>query len=520
MRRTESLVAVPAVLLALGLLAGVQQAAACPFCSAVSLTFDQEIQGSDIALFARLIEPPVKSDFGDGLPEFNLAPSKAKFEITQVLKGAEHLGNTRTFEATYFGDSPVGTEFLVMGIEPPAIVWSSPIQINDRVRKYIVDMLALPERGPERLAFFQQYLEDSDEMLARDAYDEFATTPYEEVKALKPYIDRERLWKWIDDPQVNANRRRLYFTMLGVCGQPEDADRLEAMLKSSDRQQKSGLDALIACYLTLKGPEGVPLIENLYPKNLDAEYVDTYAAIMALRFHGQEGDRIPTARVVAALRHMLDRPQLADLVIPDLARWQDWSVVDQLVELFKTADQESSWVRVPVVNYLRACPLPEAKQRLKELEQIDPDSVRRASSFFPLGAPAGTPGGPAADAKPADEDSGALTPNAGPAALPGAGIADVVGGAQPALVPAAKPAEATSARPAATLPPVRDSGQSKTKADPAGRKTAVPAADSLAASPPAAAGNTWRLVLTLIAVAALGGFLWVYARGTRSRLPA
>ena len=32
---------------------------------------------------------------------------------------------------------------------------------------------------------------------------------------------------------------------------------------------------------------------------------------------------------------MLDRPQLADLVIPDLARWEDWSVMDRLVELFK-----------------------------------------------------------------------------------------------------------------------------------------------------------------------------------------
>ena len=88
---------------------------------------------------------------------------------------------------------------------------------------------------------------------------------------------------------------------------------------------------------------------------------------------------------------MLDRPQLADLVIPDLARWEDWSVMDRLVELFKNANDESSWVRVPVVNYLRACPLPKAKEQIDELAKIDPDTVKRANTFFPLaGAPAGS----------------------------------------------------------------------------------------------------------------------------------
>src|SRR5690606_30755075 len=83
---------------------------------------------------------------------------------------------------------------------------------------------------------------------------------------------------------------------------------------------------------------------------------------------------------------MLDRPELADLVIPDLARWEDWEVMPRLVQLFKEADEKSSWVRVPVINYLRACPLPEAQQYIAELEKVDPDAVRRANTFFPFGA--------------------------------------------------------------------------------------------------------------------------------------
>jgi hypothetical protein len=113
---------------------------------------------------------------------------------------------------------------------------------------------------------------------------------------------------------------------------------------------------------------------------------------------------------------MLDRPQLADLVIPDLARWEDWSVSDRLVELFKKSNEESSWVRVPVINYLRACPLPDAKQKIEELAKIDPESIKRANSFFPLGAAAGADGKAADGTKPADSEKAATDSEAKPSA--------------------------------------------------------------------------------------------------------
>jgi hypothetical protein len=58
---------------------------------------------------------------------------------------------------------------------------------------------------------------------------------------------------------------------------------------------------------------------------------------------------------------------------------------------FKDVNEESNWVRVPVVNYLRACPKPEAKRHIEELKKIDPDAVKRAKTFFPFGG--GSPSG-------------------------------------------------------------------------------------------------------------------------------
>ena len=109
------------------------------------------------------------------------------------------------------------------------------------------------------------------------------------------------------------------------------------------------------------------MIDELFLANQKSPYADTYAAIMAIRFQGTEGDVIPRSALVESLHHVLDRKDLADLVIPDLARWSDWSQIDRLTKLFIEADPENNWVRVPVVNYLRACPEPAAKAGTAEI---------------------------------------------------------------------------------------------------------------------------------------------------------
>jgi hypothetical protein len=383
LRRVIELTGIVGVLVGLA----VQPVKACPFCSAIAQTFTEEIETMDVAVVARLLETPPQEDAFDSSGEL----PKAKFELVEVLKGAEHLKDAKEIEAIYFGSAKKGTLFFIMAVDPPRLAWSTPMSLTPRAHKYLQRVVQLPtdyaksaEAYASRLEFFMGHLEDEDEMLARDSYDEFARAPYDAVIALKPKMNHDQVVEWIKDTDIPATRRRLYLTMLGVCGGPEDLPLLEEMLRSSDRKQKAGLDALLGCYLTLKGAGGMELVEDLFIKNEQADYADTYAAIMALRFHGTEGNVIPQQRILEGFRLMLDRPKLADLVIPDLARWEDWESLPRLVKLFKESDEKTSWVRVPVINYLRACPLPEAEQRIKELEEIDPVAVRRATTFFPL----------------------------------------------------------------------------------------------------------------------------------------
>lgn len=381
---------------------------ACPFCSAVSMTLSEEMKTASVAVLAKLATPPVVPDEKDVAAQSSLDATPLKFEIVEHLKGGDLLTDVKEFQVIYFGQGEAGSTFLVMGADPPALVWGTPLLLSAPAVEYVRQLPKLPESGPERLKYFQDHLNSTDDLLSRDAYDEFARAPYADVKGLKDHMNLAELRAGVMNKELPASRRRLFFTMLGVCGGADDLPLLEQMLTANEPQLKTTLDAMIACYLTLKGPAGMTLIEDQFFRRQDAEFTDTYAAIVALRFHGQEEKIVPKERLVQAFRLMLDRPNYADLVIPDLARWEDWQSMPRLVTLFKEADDDSSWVRVPVVQFLRQCPLPEAKERIAELEKIDPDAVKRANSFLPFAVanasvpPAAGTAGTAGEQTPAD----------------------------------------------------------------------------------------------------------------------
>jgi hypothetical protein len=381
----------------------------------------------------------------------NKPPSTNKPATLKTRKWSQQPGAWagKPIEAIVLEDKPVGTLFLLMAIEPERLVWSSPIRLSDRGVTYIQALAGLPEKGPDRLAFFMQHLEDEDEALARDAYDEFAVSPYDDIKGLADRMDAEQLLAWIENPKVQANRRRLYATMLGACGGKADAERIAAILAgrgpaAEQAEVRGGLDALIACYVALQGAEALDVVDELFLKRGQREreipFTETYAAVMALRFLGEESDLVPRERVLASLRLLLDEPKLADLVIADLARWQDWSVVDRLVGIFKDAKADNIFVREPIVNYLRACPLPEAAAAIEELRALDPEAVRRAATLAGL---AGIATGEPPEQPPGDSPLAlALEPVQGDED-PTAGQPGRVPGTQPA--PAAASSEVTAA---------------------------------------------------------------------------
>ncbi len=431
-------------------------AVACPFCSATSQTLSEELASAEVAVIARLKEPAdaLAANNLDSFDPSDPNTGMATFSVIDVIRGGERHPGLDEIKVVYFGEGETEKVFLIHGIDAglptasgPGFDWTTPLPLSSRGVEYIKQIGSLPEKGSERLEFFMGFFEDEDPLLAQDAYDEFARAPYSEIIALAERMDRGRLMQWIVDPQVGPTHRRLYLTMLGVCGKPSDADKLEAMLeynyeqiepalssmvavmglqgsamgaplvqdiaKADVRRRQQCLDALIAAYLKLKGPEGLPLIERRFLANPNAEYTHVYSTIMALRFHGEETDVLPREKLLAAMRMLLDNEEISDQVIPDLARWEDWSILDRLVSMFKESS-EDAWIRQPVISYLlTAAEQPaevgrKANAAIAELESLDPESVKRARSYMAFGmlargsaSDATDPNAPAADDSPA-----------------------------------------------------------------------------------------------------------------------
>ena len=407
-----------------------EAARACPFCDTTSQTLSEEIAGATVSVIGRLVQPGDDSDaFAQTAPDLDsLDPDtgKASFAVTDILHGGKLLQGKEEVRAVYFGPEDKQKHFLLNGLTDDPVDWAIPLPLSERAVEYVMKLGSIPKKGPARLEFFLQHLEDEDPLLAQDAYDEFARAPYSDVIGIADSMDRPQLTRWIEDPQIGPTRRRLYLTMLGICGKPEDIVLLESLLRYDYQTMKPGmttmltaaslngpawgislidelvradvrrkrqcLDALVAAYLKLQGPSGLELVERLFLKNPSAEYTHVYAVIMALRFHGEETDDIPRERLLKTLHLILDNPNLADQVIPDLARWEDWSVLERLVNMFNESE-EGDWIRQPVISYvITATDQPgevgeRAKSALVELEEMDPLGVKRTRTYLSFGLP-------------------------------------------------------------------------------------------------------------------------------------
>ena len=553
-----------------------RQSLACPFCTAESQTLSEETQTADVVVLAKLLkEAEPTDDANRALGEYDPNAGAATFEVIEVLRGGDALAGVKEIQAVYFGDFDRERVFLVSGVSTDRIDWMTPLPLSPTSVDYVRKLGEVPATGAERLAFFQEYLENDDPLLAQDAYDEFARAPYADVQALGSKMQHDRLVKWISDPEISPSRRRLYLTMLGVCGTKNDLPLLESLIKSDfkamkphlqqavqtavamggpiglplwvdlvdqdERRKKLGLDALVACYLTLGGPDGLDLIDDRFLKNPNTEYTYIYSTIMALRFHGEEpSSKLPQERLLASMRLLLDNPEFADQVIPDLARWEDWSVLDRLVAMFKSSDK-NGYVRQPVVTYLTvASEQPgelgkRAQTALTELEQLDPEGVKQARSLMAFGAlgraRASTPAATADTTKPSTEaaDSSTVPADAtvGLAASPAeiqeaeaakpADFADPEGFTQE--VPADdKPADDEPGADANVVEAIKSNADASTKSEPVATTSAAPTQTAPRPAAPvpstsAAEFNSFLAIgVPLAAAALLMGIYWMILR--------
>lgn len=379
-----------------------QIALACPFCSAPSLTLSEQLTQADAAVLVVWVEGTAPTEKSAG---------NTTYSIIEVSRGPKDLKKDDKLTVPRYRAGKKGDLFLLFGTKDKEIDWSSPLEVTETTYQYIVQAPSPESPMPKRLEYFLKFLEYPDQLVSNDAYGEFANAPYEDIVKIKEKMDRAKIAKWVVNKETSPTRLGLYGLLLGLCGNEDDAKMMEAKIGEQTQDFRLGIDGLISGYLLLTGEQGLASIDTSKLRDKKAPFSETYAAMQALRFMWTYGNnRISKERLRQSMRELLDRPELADLVVADLARWEDWSVQERLMKLYGQGEYSIPSIKRAIVRYLltaakvqppkadetkkddpaatksKSDELPasalQARANLDKLRETDPKTVKEAERFF------------------------------------------------------------------------------------------------------------------------------------------
>ena len=316
-------------------------------------------------------------------------------------KKSEKIQQGKDLTLNWFQAGQVGDRFLIFGSVSPDgdHSWGSPVPCSDTLPDYITgapDIQALPK---VQLDYFVKYLDSPDTYVAHDAYLECSSVEFKELLVLHELFPHEKLRRWVADPQTDPNQRGFYALLLGLWRDAADTQLLRELAMQKHEEFSFGANGIFAGYLMNVGERGLAELEQAKLYNKSVPFSETYAGLNALRVMWISGsDRISKDRLKQSMRGLLDRPELADLVIIDLGRWQDWSVSDRLMELYDTAEDNTPSTKRAIVRFFLAMeaakpkdakePFPAhvvtAQKHLKTLREKDPETVHNEEEFLNL----------------------------------------------------------------------------------------------------------------------------------------
>ena len=207
------------------------------------------------------------------------------------------------------------------------ITWDSPTAVSSAAVAYVLNTPDNAVPAAQRLPYYIPFLESTDAEISGDAWAEFARSQYEDVKAVRQLLPADQLRRWIADPNMSPERLGLYGMMIGLCGRAEDAEYLREQIgvPSDDRAFRYGIEGLMGGVMLLEGVDGLTFLEQTRLTAADCSSDELFAAVQAIQFMwSYEPDRIPQSHLRTSLHALLTNPQLCELVITNLSRWQDW----------------------------------------------------------------------------------------------------------------------------------------------------------------------------------------------------
>jgi hypothetical protein len=357
-------------------------AAACPFCSEErGPTLVGDFNQAAMVLLGTFTN--ARLDGKGGGPD----GGTTDFIIETVFKKHDILGNKKTLTLPRYLPNAKNKFIIFCDVYKGMIDPYRGVEVppGSELVKYLQGASAIKDRPvPERLRYAFDYLNSSEIDVALDAYREYAKAAYDDYKDMARRLPADTIAKWLRDPKTPAYRYGLYASLLGLCGKDEHAKLLRQMIDDPQKRQGSGLDGMLAGYITIQPRDGWTYLLGIL-KDGKQEFLMRYAALRTVRFlWDQRPDLVPKTDLVAGMAAVLDQPDMADFAIEDLRKWQRWELTDQVLELFNKETHNVPVVKRAILRFALRSSQPRAAAFVAAQRQRDREWVSDTEELLRL----------------------------------------------------------------------------------------------------------------------------------------
>lgn len=351
---------------------------ACVLCANQGDPLSVEIERARLVVFGAVTSSRLKPNAVEGVSEF---------AIEAVLKDDGSLKDRKSIPISRYVPANPSIKFLVFidVVDGTFDAYRSLVFRSNRVVDYLRRMPARAQSGSSdqnvaRLKYLFDYLNDTEPEIAADAFKEFAVTSDRDVALAAPHFSAEKLRQWLIDPKTDPSRLSLYGYLLGACGsRAADAALLKNSILRPDERLANAVDGLLAGLIQLDPEEGWRLAKELLQRG-DLSFVRKRGILTTLAFLYSAHREAVQEQVAAITGLMLLQPDIMDLAIEHLRRWQLWTHTEQILSQYGKPAASAPMTQRSIIRYALSCAAveghPKAKPFLEDLRRSSPDLVK------------------------------------------------------------------------------------------------------------------------------------------------
>ena len=330
-------------------------APACPFCPSAGQTLLGEVNQAHLIVFGTLSNAQRDpNEFGKGTTDLDI---EVVVKDHAFLKGKKKITLPR-----YVPPDPKNkTKHLIFAevykgeLDPYR---GEAVAPDSQIATYLKGAIELKDKDvPTRLAYFFKYFDSPDWAVSGDAFQEFSNAEYKYVREAAARFDPAQVLKMLKDPNTSKARLGLLGLVFGHCAKGDaHAKALRALIDDPDVRQATGLDGLLAGYVLLAPKDGLTYLAGIV-KDPKVDFLVRYAALRSLRFFWEyREDVLKRADIVASALPLLDQPDIVDLAVEDLRKWEQWDLAPRVVGLFDKPTHEASIIQRSIIKYALSAP--------------------------------------------------------------------------------------------------------------------------------------------------------------------